>query len=326
MKINGRNDFKVSIGVPAAVKPLAWDVGAERLADAVAMFLRSREAIGCTAATLRAYRAELAQLVRVIENGQLVELTTENIEGILANRRTQVKPISVHRTYRTLRTFCRWCARTGRLAADPMDGIRARLPKTLPRVPTEEEVRALLRVCSDTPEGRRNRLLIALAADSGLRKEELRCLRIADVDTDTRQIRVIAGKGQKDGVGFFGETTASLLRLWLAVHPDPRSQCFMFVTRAGQSLGVYGIARILHRLSDRAGLPRRIGPHALRHYAATAILRRTGDLELTRRVLRHETLAMTLRYAVLAHTEIAARYRAGSPLDHLSVRLRQSVP
>jgi integrase len=48
-------------------------------------------------------------------------------------------------------------------------------------------------------------------------------------------------------------------------------------------------------LSKRAGLSVKVGPHALRHYAATAILRRTGDLELVRRVLRHETLTMALR-------------------------------
>ncbi len=296
------------------------------LADAVAMFLRSREAIGCTAATLRTYRAELAWLLRAIGNRSLADLTTEAVERILADRRARVQPISVHRTYRTLRTFCCWCARTGRMPADPMASLRMRAPKTLPRVPTDDDVRALLAVCPATPEGRRNRLLIALAADSGLRKEELRRLRIADVDSATRLIRVVSGKGQKDGVGFFGEATASLLRAWLAVHPDPRPLCFLFVTRQGELLGASAIARILYRLSRRAGLPRKIGPHALRHYAATALLRRTGDLELTRRVLRHETLAMTLRYVTLAQTEIAARYQAGSPLDHLSARSRRSVP
>ncbi len=187
------------------------------LAEAVVMFLRSREAIGCTAATLRTYHAEMAWFLRAVGSPHLADLTTGTIERILADRRTRVRPVSAHRTYRTLRTFCRWCARTGRLPADPMAGIRMRAPRTLPRVPTDDDVRALLAVCPPTPEGRRNRLLIALAADSGLRKEELRCLRVANLDPATRQIRVVAGKGQKDGVGFFGETTASVLRAWLAV-------------------------------------------------------------------------------------------------------------
>jgi site-specific recombinase XerC len=73
-----------------------------------------------------------------------------------------------------------------------------------------------------------------------------------------------------------------------------------------------------------AGRPVKLHPsgsnsHALRHYAATSLLRRTGDLELVRRVLRYESLAMTLRYAVLTQTEVAAKFLHASPLDHLSV-------
>src|SRR5207245_1487242 len=77
------------------------------------------------------------------------------------------------------------------------------------------------------------------------------------------------------------------------------------------------ITHILHRLSRRADLEQKVGPHALRHYAATSLLRRTGDLELVRRVLRHESLTMTLRYAVLTQTEVAAKFLHASPLDHL---------
>ncbi len=188
-----------------------------------------------------------------------------------------MKPISAHRHYRTLRTFCRWYARTGRLDGDPMAGMTMCLPRTLPRVPDDEAVRRLLAACPATPEGRRNRALIALAADSGLRKEELRRLRVGDLNFITRLIRVVAGKGQRDGVAFFGETTGSLLRAWLAVHPAPQPAAFLFVTREATPFGPWGPVRVLHRLSRRAGLDRPIGPHALRHYAATALLRRTGD-------------------------------------------------
>jgi site-specific recombinase XerD len=248
----------------------------------------------------------------------LSELTTEIVERILADRRAQVKPITAHRTYRTLRTFCRWCVRTGHLSADPMMGLVMRLPRTLPRVPSDDDVSALLHACDPTtPEGRRNRLIIALLAEAALRKEELRRLRIGDVDFSTRMIRVHGGKGQQDGVTFFGEATASLVRAWVAVHPDPCPAAFVCCTRDGSQLGPWAIVRILYRLSRRAQLDRKIGPHALRHYAATALLRRTGDLELVRRVLRHATLAMALRYATLTQTDVAAKFQQAAPLDNL---------
>src|SRR5689334_25410276 len=99
------------------------------------------------------------------------------IEHYLAALRSRVRPVSSHQAYRTLRTFTRWCARTGRLASDPMAGLVMRAPKTLPRVPDDEAVGQLLAGCPATWEGRRNRAMIALLADSGLRKDELRRLR-----------------------------------------------------------------------------------------------------------------------------------------------------
>jgi site-specific recombinase XerC len=241
------------------------------------------------------------------------------IEHYLADLRSRVRPVSAHQAYRTLRTFTRWCARTGRLVTDPMAGLVMRAPKTLHCVPGDEAVIRLLAACHATWEGRRNRAMIALLADSGLRKEELRRLRWADLDLGARLVHVRAGKGQKDGVAFFGETTASLLRTWLAIHPGPMPAAPVCCTHEGAMLGPSTITHILHRLSRRAGLGRKIGPHALRHNAATSLLRRTGDLELVRRVLRYESLAMTLRYAVLTQTEVAAKFLHASPLDHLSM-------
>jgi site-specific recombinase XerD len=244
----------------------------------------------------------------------------QTVQEYLAALYRRMKPVSVHHHYRALQTFCRWGVRTGRLASDPMAAITMRCPKTLPRVPAEDDVRRLLAACDQSFEGRRNRALISLLADSGLRREEARRLRLGDVDMNTRTLRVHQGKGRKDGVGFFGEATASMLRSWIAVHPDPRAGCFLFVTREGAQVGPTSFLRVLHRLSRRAKLERPVGPHALRHFAATAILRRTGDLELVRRVLRHETLAMALRYATLTQMEVAAKFTVASPVDHLNVR------
>jgi len=288
------------------------------LAEAVGDFLRSRQAMGATPATLRTYQDDLRRFAASSEVADCSVLTSEAVEAYLARLRTRMKPVSVHRHYRALRTLCRWLTNTGRIKADPMRDLTIRVPKTLPHVPSDDDVRTLLRVCDPkSPEGRRNRAMIALLAEAALRKEELRRLRIGDVDLITRLIRVYAGKGNRDGVTFFGETTASLLRAWLAVHPDPRLAAFVCCTREGFQLGPWAIVRILHRLARRAGLGRKIGPHALRHYAATALLRRTGDLELVRRVLRHTTLAMALRYATLTQTEVAAKFQQAAPLDHL---------
>lgn len=287
------------------------------LSDAIAAFLLSREVANASKATLSTYAYNLDRFSRTSGLQSLEEITVETIQRHLMDLRARMRPISVHQPFRVLRTFCRWCTRTRRLPVDPMSGMTMRVPKTIPRVPDDADVRRLLAACPNTPEGRRNRALIALAADSGLRKEELRRLQIRNLDLVERMVHVRAGKGQKDGVTFFSETTASLLRTWLGVHPDPKPGAFVFCTREGIQLGPHSILHTLHRLSRRTGLDHKIGPHALRHYAATTLLRRSGDLELVRRVLRHESLTMTMRYIALAQTDVAAKYDQASPMDHL---------
>jgi len=203
------------------------------------------------------------------------------------------------------------------LQAHPMRGIAMRVPKTLPTVPEDDAVRRLLAACPDTFEGRRNKALVALLADSGLRISEALRLRIEDMSFAARTIHVRGGKGGKDGVGFFGAEAAQCLRAWLARRLDVRPEDFLFCDRQDRGLTRSHGTHILHNLSKKAGLSRKIGPHALRHYAATAILRQTGDLELVRQVLRHESLAMALRYARLTRPDVSAKFRRASPLDNL---------
>jgi site-specific recombinase XerD len=99
-----------------------------------------------------------------------------------------------------------------------------------------------------------------------------------------------------------------LLRAWLGARREATLEDYLFIDRAGRSLTRNHATHILHRLSVKAGLARKVGPHALRRYAATSILKQTGDLELVRQVLRHESLAMALRYAHIAKPEISRKF------------------
>jgi integrase/recombinase XerD len=285
------------------------------LREAVEAFLLSRPLIGCTAATMAGYRELLGRFARTVGEAWTEALT---VRRYLADLQAHMKPISAHRHYRALRTFCGWTVEAGLLPTNPLAGYAMRRASTLPRVPEDEAIRRLLGACdAETYEGRRNRALIALLADSGLRIGEALRLRIEDVSFAARTLNVRAGKGRKDGIGFFGAETAQHLRAYLARRRDAHPEDFLFTDRGGRSLTRHTALKVVHRLSARAELPRKVGPHALRHYAATSILRQTGDLELVRQVLRHESLAMALRYAHLTKPDVSAKFRRASPLDNL---------
>jgi integrase/recombinase XerD len=285
------------------------------LQEAIEAFLLSRQVGNCTARTVGFYRDCLARFARfpgaALRCGDLV------IQRYLTHLHASMRPVSAHAHYRALKVFFGWCVEAGLRDDTPLRSLRMKLPRVLPRVPEDEEVRKLLGACGTTVEGRRNRALVALLADSGLRISEALRLRIENVRFGERTLAVHGGKGQKDGTGFFGAETAALLRAWLAVRPGAGPEDYLFTDRQGRPLSRSTACHILHRLSRRAGLARKIGPHALRHYAATSILRQTGDLELVRQVLRHATLDMALRYAHIAAPEVSRKFRRASPLDHL---------
>lgn len=193
-----------------------------------------------------------------------------------------------------------------------------KVPKALPKVPEAGDVKKLLAACGDNWYGRRNRALIGLLIDSGLRISEALALRASDLNFQDGTMAIRNGKGGKDGVGHFGAEASRHIRAWLKSRIDLHPDDLVFCTRDGQPLNRRVAARILYRLSAKSGLRQKIGPHALRHYAATSLLRQTGDLELVRRVLRHESLTMTLRYAQLTGTDVSTKFRRASPLADLA--------
>jgi site-specific recombinase XerD len=224
-----------------------------------------------------------------------------------------------HQAYRTLKTFFRWCVETGALAEMPLRGFTMRTPKTLPQVPTEDELRAVLAVCPETLEGVRNRTLLLVLADSGLRANEVLRLLVEDWRPADRGLFVRAGKGRKDRIAFIGPTTTRALKAWLARHPAPASEAFLFCDRTGRPLKDRHLVQILHRLSDKAGLPvgRRLHPHALRHFAATSWLRGGAGLDEVRRLLGHESLTTTLRYRSLVGADLARAHRRAGAIERM---------
>jgi site-specific recombinase XerD len=182
------------------------------LRGGVEAFLLTKQVAGCTQATLDTCRWWLERFLA--DDSDVTPLTVRAFfvglqdRGLSASRQ--------HQAYRTLKTFLRWCVETGVLTDTPLRGFTMRTPKTLPDVPTEDELRAALAVCPDTLEGTRNRTLLLVLADSGLRAGEVVRLLVEDWRAADRGLFVRGGKGRKDRVAFIGPTTTRALKTWLA--------------------------------------------------------------------------------------------------------------
>jgi len=157
----------------------------------VGAFLLSRRVANCSRHTIDLYARNLGRFAKTIST-ELTACTSLDVQRYLSGLSARLKPISTHQHFRTLKTFFTWCVEVGLLQAHPMRGLRMQLPKPLPAVPEDDHVRRLLQACPDTFEGRRNRALIALLADSALRISEALRLRIEDVNFASRTVMVRA--------------------------------------------------------------------------------------------------------------------------------------
>jgi site-specific recombinase XerD len=292
------------------------DTAVARLApDRVEEFLLTKKLAGCTTKTLDEYRRWLDRFAQ--DSPSADPLGVRAFFSHLAER--GLRPTSQHKAFGVLKTFFRWCIEIGALTHDPLAGFTIRLPKTLPRVPTEDEVRDVLRQCPETFVGRRNRALILVLADAGLRAGEVLRLLIEDWTPQERSLFVRCGKGRKDRVVFLSPTTARAIRAYLAMRHEARREDYLFVDAQERPLTKRHLVQILHRLSVRAGLPRerRIHPHALRHFAATAWLRSGMGLDEVRRLLGHESLSTTLRYSSLVSADLQRAHRRAGALERM---------
>jgi integrase/recombinase XerC len=296
------------------------------LAELIEAFLLQKQVNGCSPRTVAVYKWWLDRLaVAVTDTAALDSLAMTRFFAALRER--GVSASTVHQAFRTFRTFTRWLMATGVVRRNPLDGLAIRTPKTLPAVPTEEELKAALYACSDSVEGTRNYAIILVMADAGLRASETLHLLVEDWHPHERSVFVRSGKGARDRTVFVGATTARALKVWLFVHPQPGTEAWLFCQRDGRPLTNRGLITVLHRLSARAGLPpnRRLHPHSLRHLAATEWLRSGSGLDHVRRLLGHSSLSTTLRYSALVSADLQRAHRDGAAIDRMGIDRFQRV-
>jgi integrase/recombinase XerC len=169
---------------------------------------------------------------------------------------------------------------------------------------TRAEVQALLHACTVKNghglclTGIRNRAMLGLAYRSGLRSAELVQLRPPDVFALRPEVRVRRGKGGRARVVPLDVEGLSLVAEWLRAREqlpvtriDP-----LFCTLAGRELSTRYLRSLLPRLAKRAGLDRRVHPHALRHTYAVELAREGVAMPAISRLLGHGSLATTETY------------------------------
>ena len=221
-----------------------------------------------------------------------------------------------------VKTFTGWAIRRGLLAGDP--AARLQVPKArraLPAVLRQDQALAAMSAAKSgseqgDPMALRDRLIVELLYATGIRVSELCGLDIDDIDTGHRLLRVL-GKGNKQRSVPFGEPAAEALREWLtAGRPElvtAASGPALLLGARGRRLDVRQARTVVHEtVGAVAGAPD-MGPHGLRHSAATHLLEGGADLRVVQELLGHSSLATTQLYTHVSVARLRAVHDQAHP-------------
>ena len=181
------------------------------------------------------------------------------------------------------------------------------MARKIPKVLTATEQEAI--VAQPNPRyltGHRNRVMLRLMLDTGLRLSEAIHLRWKDIDLNSGKVMVRQGKGAKDRTLWTGEANLAALVEW---RDRQAKECTgspqnVFATKEGGKLDPRYIQRMVKRYAVKAGIEKDISPHTLRHTFATDLYRETTSIRLTQKALGHSNLATTQIYTHIVDEEL----------------------
>lgn len=292
---------------------------------------------GLSQHTVRAYCTDLEELLTFLGVGPgademvgpaMASLDLGDLRAWLAQQAGQgCSRATLARRSASVRTFSTWAWRQGLLGQDVAARLRApRAVNRLPQVLSPEQAATLLQTCARKVEEARaassptralavrDQAVLELLYATGVRVSELCGTDLQDLNLGQRTVAV-RGKGDKERVVPFGLPAARVLARWLderGVLVTGRSGQALFLGAHGGRLGPRAVRQVVHTAAGEAGVPD-IGPHGLRHSAATHVLAGGADLRSVQELLGHASLATTQRYTHLTPDRLRSVYTQAFP-------------
>jgi len=301
--------------------------------EAVAEFLDAKYTI--SEATRRGYAVRLRIFAAWCEAQGLAleQLTAKHLRQFVADvgkrpgraGSEHLHSSTVHWYAVSVKTFLNWCSRDSEFAELVSGKTFARLQ--LPRIEqtiiqtfSDSQVQALLRATDKQLYSQRDKAIVSVLIDTGIREAELCGLLLKHVwlESDDSYIRVM-GKGRKEREVPLGRDARIALRRYITRYRHPKNQAeqHVFIARGGKPLTEHGVLQVIEQLGERARIRDvRCSPHTFRHTFAVHYLVNGGDIYKLSRLMGHTSVKVTERYLASVSAQ-QARSEHHSVLDNL---------
>jgi integrase/recombinase XerC len=284
-------------------------------------FLQSLRQRNASVHTIIAYTGDLANFAAYVGSRNWRNIDHLTIRGFLSQLyEKDLEKTSVARALAAVRSFYRWLAQEGLVEQNPAALVSTpKLPKKLPRVPTIEEMNAVLDgqmpEIASFPE--RDRIMFELLYCCGIRNSELIGINLDDIRLSSEAI-LIRGKGKKERYVPFGDSVKAALATYLPVRQQMLAErkkhtTALLINQRGGRLTTRSVGRIVKKIAVAKGLSPDVHPHTLRHAFGTHMLEEGADLRSIQEMLGHERLSTTQRYTQLSMKHVLEVYDQTHP-------------
>ena len=270
--------------------------------------------------TIEAYSKDLRQFEEYVKLNKESVFVPGDVDAdlvrswIVSLMDEKISPVSVNRKLSSLKSFFKFLMKQGSISVNPLRLITGpKTKKPLPYFVRDKEMELLLDGdgFDEDFEGVRDRLILEMLYDTGIRRSELIGIQDSDVDFGAMQIRV-TGKRNKQRLIPFAEGLKNLIQAYTEVrNREVGSESgWFFVRKNGEQLSagiVYTIVK--KKLSEIPTLAKR-SPHVLRHSFATSMLNNGAELNAVKELLGHSSLASTSVYTHTTFEELKKEYHA----------------
>lgn len=268
--------------------------------DYLDLFITAKSIEGCSAKTLKYYKATIRKMLSVLDIS-VTHITTEDLRQYLSDYQTinNCSKSNIDNIRRIMSTFFSWLEDESYILKSPVRRIhKIKTPKTVKETYSDEN----LEILRDNASNIRDLAMIDLLASTGMRVGELVKLNIEDIDFDNREC-IVFGKGSKERPVYFDARTKIHLKNYLDSRNDSNPALFVSLLNPHNRLAISGVEIRLRELGRKLGI-KKVHPHKFRRTLATRAIDKGMPVEQVQQLLGHTKIDTTMQYAMVNQNNV----------------------